>query len=135
MTTAAGTSDSTLLIVLNIIATTLSLIGSLWMILVCIGGRAKFTIALAFILAIGFSDFFYSISNIMAAFGTQQEDTLCRTEGVIRETFLFLSLYFATCTAILCYRDTKYGPSFHPRIFFAKTMAIGIALALCISIP
>ena len=88
---------------IDIIATLLSLFGSLWMLMSGLKIRPPRSLSLKLILSIAFSDFMYSIANLMSNFEHKTGHVLCETEAIIRQCSFFLSIYFSTCTAIASY--------------------------------
>jgi len=82
------------------------------------------------ILAIGCSDFFYSIANVMSIFKSDVMDLRCYAEGFIRVWSLELNLFFPSCIAILCYRATDLGRGFNQDKFAKRCIPIGIIAAL-----
>jgi len=127
-----GLKDGPLLYNLNLIATSISLICSLAMCYLCFKTTPKNT-ALKLILAIAISDFIYTICNFMSAFEDEKRDLLCITDAIIREFTYTQSVFWVTCTAILCYKASKTH-NFNQEAFFKKAVIIGLAISTIITI-
>jgi len=117
-----------LLYKLNLIATGLSLLGSIAMIYFGFKTKVK-SIALKLILAIALSDFLYSIANLMTAFEDDYNGLLCHADAVLREFSFTFSIFWVTCTAILCYKTSKTW-RFDQELFFKKAFVIGALFCL-----
>lgn len=117
---------------LNLVSSTLSVVGSLWMSYYCVKSSLT-NISYRLILGIGLSDFFYSISNILTAFESPTPNTLCTVEAIMRMCFFNMSLLWATSTAILCYKALKRGRRFDQALFFKKAFVINTSIPLIIA--
>jgi len=98
------------LFIINCIASFFSLIGSLLMTYFCCRIERPWSIPTKLVLSIAISDIFYSIANIMSAFGDQgtSVNLLCYTEAVIRACSFVTTLLFATCLAVFCCKSTNF---------------------------
>ena len=134
MSSSNDLANSSLLFTLNIIATSLSLLGSAWMSSFYVRLKGTKSAALRFILAISLADFFYSLSNLMSAFDNQEDMAFCKLEGFIREFSIITSLFLASFTGILCFKDSKYGYSFDKTGFFKKAALCSVLISFCLSI-
>jgi len=128
--------DSTYLLLYwcNLIPTIFSLAGSFWMSYRCLKTPAPRSPALKLILAIGISDFLYSLCNLLSSFNFESEDFLCKVEGFLREFSAMLTIFFSTATAILCYLDTRMNGRFHQAGFFRKSFWVSFSLSLFLGI-
>ncbi len=88
---------------IDLVATLLSLCGSLWMIVSGLKIRPPRSLSLKLILSIAFSDFMYSVANLLSNFENKTGKEWCHAEAVLRQCSFFLSIYFSTCTAIASY--------------------------------
>ena len=121
---------SSVLYVINCIASTLSFTGSLLMAYFCYKAPAPRHVSLKFVLAIAIADFFYSVANIMSAFEDKESVTpLCYVEGVVRVTSFMMTLYFTTCLAITCCRTSHLQKKRNHEIFFRKCVLLGAIIA------
>jgi len=92
----------------NLVVTGLSIIGSLWMAVAYCKARKPRTTALKLILGIAFADLLYSVANVLSAIRHFEEsNTSCQIEGFLREFSPFMSIFLATSTAILCYKESQ----------------------------
>jgi len=115
---------------LNLVTTTLSLGGSIFISYYCFKAPSPRSAALKLLLGIGISDFFYSISNLLSAFQNEENGPLCHIEAFIRQFSFILSIFWATCIAILCYQTTKTEKLFNQERFFRRMSYIGFALSI-----
>jgi len=115
-------------------ATVLCFFGSLVMTCYCLRIPQPRNISIDLILCIAISDFLYSIANISSMF--EQEDTvvLCHIEAFLRESSFFLSIYFSSCTAIVCYKISTDEENFNRHLFFQKALIIGLSMCLLLVI-
>jgi len=122
--------DAALLYNLNLATSALSTIGSLSMAYFCYQSMRTNSVALKFIFAIAVSDFFYTTSNVMAAFEDDTNGILCHTEAFVRQLFYQLCIYLTAGTSLLCYKTVALGKSFNQNLFLKST----ILLATCIGL-
>ena len=137
MTFPDSLHQASLLKTLNFIAVGLSFIGSTYMIYSCATTKSSMSASTKFILAIAITDFFYTISNLMSGLQEQASEPVlpfCRLEAILRFTSFKLTLLFATCIAISCYKGTKYGKRFDPDQFFRSSMVAGVVILLYLGI-
>ena len=118
-----------LLYKLNLAATGLSLLGSFAMIYFAITTKTK-TIALKLILAIALSDFLFSIANLITAFEDDYNGVLCHIDAILREFSWIFSIFWVTCTAILCYKTSKSWRYFDQELFFKRAFIIGTIICV-----
>jgi len=118
-----------LLYKINLVASTLSLGASGIMTYHCFKTKNK-TIALKLILAIALSDFIYSISNILTAFETEENNALCKIDAIIRQFSVMSSIFWVTCTAIICYKTSKTWRLFNQARFLRRAIIIGTFLSI-----
>lgn len=102
----------TLLLTLNYISTVPSLLGTLFMCYSSFKSRQA-NAAIKLILALGISDFFFSVSNLMSGFKPTEGDVACDIEGIMRDFFSKLSVCIATSIGLLHYKISVVGPNFH----------------------
>ena len=114
---------------LNLVSTILSLFGSSIMIYACLKTYKIRSISFKFLLAIAISDFVYAIANLFSAFEKDSNDVLCHIEAFIRQFSFVLSVYFVTCTAVLCYRSVT-SPGYNQKKFFNRSLLIGCLYCL-----
>ena len=108
--------DNFILQILNLVATILSLIGSLVMTYYCFKNR-DLSISIKLILALAVSDFLFSAGNFMAVFSPTPDSATCQVEGFFREFFPKLSVCIATSIAILHYKIIEANPNFNKNRF------------------
>lgn len=125
----------TLLKDLNFIAVGLSFLGSLYIIYHCFKTKASLPASSKFILAIAITDFFYSVSNLMSGFQSKAENQkpeqiapFCQWEAIIRFSSFKLTLLYATCIAISCYKSSQIGKRFDQDQFFRKSLIAGVVV-------
>jgi len=110
---------------INGFATLLSLLGSLYMVCCCMRTPSPKSASIKLILALAWSDLFYSIANIMSQLETDGPVNLfCKIEGTLRAVSYIPSLFFTTCIAVLCYKTTRYGKNFKQERFFRITVSL-----------
>jgi len=120
---------------LDLLATTLSFFGSLWMIIHCMRAPSPKSLTLKLIAAIGWADFLYSVSNLLSNF--EIEDTLevvesfdlCELEAILRQVSYVLSIFFSTCVAIASYFSACPRRKFNKTLFFSVSILIGLVIA------
>ncbi len=132
----ADIPNAQFLYVLDLVVTTFSIFGSLFMLFLCLRMRRSFTLSLKFILAISIADFFYSLANVISNF-ERRPDTigLCLFESIIRHCSFLLSIFFSTCTAVASYKASLPKQSFNQNRFFFLNVTIGtlICIGTCIA--
>ncbi len=112
----------------NNIATGLSFVGSIFIMYQCLRTPSPRSVTIKLILSIAVADFIYSIANLMSSF----EDlgpivsTLCSTEATLRSFSFLLSIFFASCLGIVCYKTLSRGPHFDQETFFKRSLYIGV---------
>jgi len=117
----------TLLFNANNIATALSFAGSIFMIYHCLKTSAPRSVTMKLILSIAIADFLYSISNLMSAFqGPSGVTPFCYLEAGIRAFTYVLSIFFASCLGILCYKTVVKGMDFNQELFFKRSLYVGV---------
>jgi len=122
---------SSVLYVINCIASVLSFTGSSLMAYFCYKAPPPRHVSLKFVLAIAIADFFYSVANIMSAFEDVKNMTpLCHIEGVIRVSSFMMTLYFTTCLAIICCRTSNLGKTRNQETFFRRSLILGAIIGL-----
>ncbi len=126
--------DAALLFDLNIVATTLSIFGSVVMAYFCYQSMGTNSVALKFIFAIAIADFFYAMANVMSAFEDDTNGILCHTEAFIRQIFYQLCIYLTAGTSLLCYRTVAFGKSFNQERFFWSTVYVATGIGLFFNI-
>ena len=133
MNTSQYSDDTRALWICNCIATTLSILGSIWTCYYCLKIRSSGNITLKLIIAITMSDFLYTIANFMSIFQTGSDTFFCKLEAPIREVSLRLTLFFSTCLAILIYKSSKFGSDFDQEIYIKRIITIGIGIFVYLS--
>jgi len=130
----ANVPDATLLFNIDIVATALCFSGSLIMSYHCLKIRPPRNVSINLILCIAISDFFYSIANIISMFEHKDTVTLCHIEAFIRQSTFLLSIYFASCTAIVCYKISTDDENFNRKLFLKKAIILGFFISLIVII-
>jgi len=116
---------------LDLVVTTFSIFGSLFMLFLCLRMRRSLTLSLKFILAISIADFFYSLANVISNFEVVPYTTgLCLFEAVIRHCSFLLSIFFSTCTAVASYKASFPNKKFDQGSFFVLNTTIGSLLCI-----
>jgi len=126
-----------LLKTLNFIAVGLSFLGSGYMIYSCVTPKGSMSASTKFILAIAITDFFYTISNLMSGLQEKASESvqpLCQWEAVLRFLSFKLTLLFASCIAISCYKGTKLGKRFDQDRFFKNSLIAGVFVAIYLGV-
>jgi len=95
----------------------------------CFNTKNK-TIALKLIFAVALSDFFYSISNILTAFENEENNTICQVDAFLRQVSVCASIFWVTCTAIICYKSSTSWRLFNQNRFFKQALVIGTFLCI-----
>jgi len=119
---------------LDLIATVLSFVGSLWMVVCCLRAPSPKSLSLKLIAAVGIADFLYSIANLLSNFqvsGTSgsDEDDLCSLEAILRQVSYTLSIFFSTCIAVASYLSMSPIKRFNRSLFFMSTVVLGIVIS------
>lgn len=131
----AEVEDATFLWWIDLIATSFSFIGSLWMIVHCFKAPSPKSLTLKLIAAIGMADFLYSVSNILSNFETDIENEesqnfmLCEAEAILRQAAYVLSIFFSTCVAIASYFSACPRRKFKRTLFFYVSVLVGFLTA------
>jgi len=121
--------DRTALLIINCVATFLSLIGCLWTTFQFFKSPSPRSVASKLIFLLTTSDLIYSIANIMSMFENQDQsvvDGFCRTEAIFRFYALKLSLFYSVCLAICCFKATNEQLDFNMKTFFYKCFVFSI---------
>ena len=128
--------NDTSLYILDLIVTILSLCGSLFMIYSCLKLPSSKSVSIRLILGIASADFLYSISNAISNFESDSPITenLCMIEATIRHNSFFLSIFFATCTAIVSYKASDRENKFDKDEFFSSAIIIAIFVGIFLTI-
>jgi len=120
---------------LDLVATTLSFFGSLWMIFCCLKAPAPKSLSLKLIASIGFADLLYSVANLLSNFEKNQDEVnlddidLCSYEAVLRQVFYTLSIYFSTCIAVASYYSVCPTKRLNKTLFFVIVHILALLLA------
>ena len=114
---------------LNIISTVPSIIGSFVMIYLTSRVRNK-TLIIQLIKALAISDLFYSFSNVMVLFSSEEGSFLCNTEGFFKDFFLKQSIFWTTSIAVLHYYLATKGEEFDKGRFLRITATIATSASL-----
>lgn len=119
---------------LDLVATTLSFFGSLWMIFCCLKAPSPKSLSLKLIASMGCADFFYSVANLLSNFEKSQEIPddevdLCSYEAVLRQVFYTLSIYFSTCIAVASYYSVCPTKRFNKTLFFVIVHILAFTIA------
>jgi len=112
---------------LDLVATTLSILGSLCMYFFCLRIPGPLNISTKFILAIATSDLIYSLSNVLSNFETSETHRLCIFEASLRHVMFVLSIFFSSCLAIVSYKISLPRDNMKIRLFYRLAVYIGPA--------
>ena len=123
----------TLLQGLNLLATIPSIIGSFLMSYFCLKSVSTNT-SIKLLLALGLSDFFYSVNNLTSIFGPTQGSGLCNLQALFRSSFALLSVWIASSIAVLHYKLIRGDPNFRRTRFIVLAILSGICVSfgLCL---
>jgi len=94
------------LFIANLLATILSIIGSVWMSYSCFKTRPPRSDTLKLILFIALSDVLYAVANLISNTSLEENVIVCNMEGFLREFFLVMSVCLAASMAALCYQKS-----------------------------
>jgi len=123
-----------MLVVLDWIASGLSLISSLVLFYLCLRVPSPKTTSVKFILALAVADFFYSLSNILSNFliNGSSDNTLCFIQGAMRHSSFILSVFFSAGVARVSYLSAL--PKEHSRLstYFIITVCCGLVMFVVI---
>ena len=132
----ADIPDAHLLWSLDLLATTLSFFGSLWIILHCFKAPSPKSLSLKLIAAIGWADLLYSIANLLSNF--QKDDLFTENismfdlvviEAVLRQVSYVLTIFFSTCVAVASYSAARSRRKrLNETLFFLFSLFIGLAI-------
>ena len=125
-------SDNLFMHSLNLLASTLSLVGTALVAYICFQKRAL-NVSINFIMVLSISDFFYSIANIISAFRPSQGSIGCAVEGFFREFFIKFSVCIATSIAIFHYKTIAADANFQKMRFLIISLIIGAMISLTIA--
>ena len=121
--------NAQLLYKINLASSSLSLIASSLMTYHGLKTKNK-SITLKLILAIAISDLIYSITNILTAFENEENNEICHLDAFLRQFSVTSSIFWVTCTAIICYKSSKPSLSFNQNRFFTRAIFIGASVSL-----
>lgn len=112
----------------NNIATYLSFSGSIFMMYHCLRTPAPRSVSVKLILYIATADFIYSVANLMSAYEDlgPKVSTFCYIEAFLRAFSHVMSIFFATCLAIVCYKTLAKGMRFDQELFFKRFTWLGV---------
>jgi len=126
----------TSLFITNCIGTSLSLFGTIWncYYFIKIGGYKNTSLRL--IMLIILSDFFYAVANIMTIFDGPAPTLkpICYADAFIRTWSYTLTLFFAMCLSLFCYKSVKNAGRFNDTSFLTKCIVIGVLLCIWLTI-
>ena len=126
-------SYTTLLQILNLIATILSFIRTIVMSYYCIINLSTNS-SIKLILALALSDFFYTVSNVMMPFDIDDGSTECVIEGLIRDFFFKFSMCLAVAIAIFHYKIITAKTPFDKTPFIVKSILASLLISLIITL-
>lgn len=120
--------------ILNLVAGVLAFVGSALMSWFCLRIPGKWSVSMKLLLAIAFTDLFGAISNLMSAFDTQTQSTnaFCYIEAILRESSFILTVLWASCIAILCYKIARPNGFINQNKFFKGAILTGIVICLAL---
>ena len=126
----------------NLVATGLSVLGSVWMTIAYFRAPTPRTTALKLILRIALSDLLYSVANVISALPKSEDvNTYCQVEGFLREFSPFMSIFLATSTAVLCYKEShgrlnmnRSSKFFSQTRFLLKSFGISAIASLTLAV-
>jgi len=130
-----NTRGFSILYPLDLVATILSLLGSLVMCWMCLRlPSEKKTVSVKFILALAVSDFLYSIANFMSLLEKETTPALCTIEATIRQSSFLACIFYSACIAFVSYKSSFSRVHFNSNQFFIKMMILGPLICTFISI-
>jgi len=117
-------------VTVDIVATTLSIAGSLIMGYFCLMFlRHTRSVQVRIIFSIAMSDFIFSISNALSNFEKGETvGLLCQSEAIIRQGGYFMTIYFTVIAGIFASRVSKLQTEESKLRFFHKSIAYGLLL-------
>jgi len=118
------------LFILHCIGTTLSILGTSWVVFYCIKSKAYRRVHLRLVFALTLSDFFYAVANVLAIFDppAPKVNVNCTADAFIRVCSFTMIQLFATALTVLCYLKVKYGRAFNQSAFFNRTCIFGFVM-------
>ena len=111
-----------------------SLIGSSWMTIFCLRTERPRPVSLQIILAIALSDFIYSIANVMSYFESHFDNSYCITEGFFRQFSYMSTIFWTSCTALLCYKTSLSERKFNQQLFLKRCFKSFIVIIVFLNI-
>ena len=109
----------------DLVATLLSLLGSIFMCYLYLRAPKPRTTSFKLILATSLADLLYTISNVMSNFENIETSNLCYIEATIRNSSFILSIFFSACVAIVSYKSFLPQRHFNQRNFFLRSIVLG----------
>lgn len=119
---------------IDLVATILSICGSICMYCLCIRTPGKLNISTKFIIAVATADFAYTISNVLSNFETRETTRLCYLEASLRHVAFVLSIFFSACLAIVSYQSTLPRNNMRLRSFYIIAITVGPTFILILTI-
>ncbi|RZK13863.1 MAG: hypothetical protein EOO43_17235 [Flavobacterium sp.] len=124
------------LFIINCVGTGLSIIGTIWSghYFIKIGGYRNTSLML--IMLIMLSDFFYAVSNILTIFDgpAPERRAICYADAFIRTWSYTLTLFFATCLSIFCYKSVNNAGKFDDKRFLRNCVIIGVIFCIWLTV-
>lgn len=116
------------LVILDWCVSVISLISSLVLCYFCLRIPSPKTVSVKFILLLAMSDFFYSVSNILSYYLTNEDNDLqlCYIQGAMRNASFILTSFFSACTAIVSYKSSLPKGRFNLNLFFITAVLFGL---------
>lgn len=99
------------------------MIACIWVFLFFMRTPSPRPVTLKLILCLTAADFFFSAVNVMTVFDTS-EGVLCSLEGLIRETSLIYSMFYASSIAILTYKSFVHGKNFNTEAYYKNSFRL-----------
>jgi len=124
-----SSSHTTFLWWLDLIATTLSVMGSLWMIFSCIKKLSVPNLSLKIILAIAISDFCYSMGNVFTNFEKSDTVNLCHAEAYLRHYSFLFTIMLASLAAVIPHYNKHFEQRSSQNIFIAIFLVLAYLVA------
>ena len=114
---------------LDLIATGLSTLGSLYMMISCLRKLSNPNLSIKLLLAIAVADLIFSVANILSNFESENSDRLCFIEAALRESSFLFAMFFAALAAVAPIFAKKLS---HSR--FNRNIFLLISLVFCLFI-
>ena len=116
----------------DIVATTLSIAGSLFMSYFCLLLlRYSPSVHVKIVLSIAISDFLFSVANAMSNFEKGEGvGPLCKSEAIIRQIGFFMTIYFTVVAAVFASKVSTLQTEQSKNKFFKSAVCYGFLICV-----